>query len=139
MPGPLFIRPNVVMFPNGYTNSLPPEAWRALKTRFENPEAESMDWANQWAVDLSWQAANFMVERQAQATAAAVRAVLESTGVKVDVDEAAIGKAVADSIGGLPAKLEVDAALLDRMAKANADEQDRRERERLDIGNVPSS
>jgi hypothetical protein len=139
MSGPLFITPNVVAFPNGYTTSLPDNAWGALKARFENPDSAGMNWATQWAVDLSWQAADFMVERQAKATAAAVRAVLESGGIQVDVDEEQIGRTVADALGSRPAKVEFDDETLELMAKKNADEEDRRDRERLTIGTEPSA
>lgn len=97
MAGPLFISPNIVAFPNGYTTSLDSNTWTALKARFEYHDNPGMDWATDWAVGLSWTAANFMQARQAEATAAAVRAMLIAGGFDVPTDDGAIAKAVVDA------------------------------------------
>lgn len=125
MPGPLFLSPNIIMYPNGYTTSAEPAAWTALKARHENPDSESMDWATQWAVDMAWVASNFMIARQAEATATAVRAVLQSGGITVDIDDAAITAQLKELLGATNAT---------EIATAVANEADRRARERLAQG-----
>lgn len=113
MTGPLFYSPNTVSFPNGYTVSLPHDAWVALKSRVENPDDASMDWATQWLVDMHWTAVDFVIARAAQATAGAVIAALQAGGITIDadVDEESIARKVIAALPDPSAQAQATATL----------------------------
>ncbi len=62
---PMCFEPNTLVWPNGYASSYDQQTYDAIKSYVEDPTNPGTQWVQETFVRESWNAANFMQQRQA--------------------------------------------------------------------------
>jgi hypothetical protein len=96
---PIAIKPNIIAWPNGYTNSYDDQVWAALVAgyKLEPLEAGKDGWITQTMTDRAWEASDYITNRIATASAAATLAVLKSAGIET-VDGSLTAEQIASAV-----------------------------------------
>lgn len=105
---PLFIRPNIISWPNGYTSTYDAQVWEAMRKLQADPTNPAYDWVASTWVREAWIAAEFMQKKLVDAVVAAIPSGTSGGAPTAAENAAAVEQALADNFARLPGEVNND-------------------------------